>query len=228
MREEITWTVDVAGVPLNCTYWPGPANTTVIRVSVPLAHPETVSGEDCYPYVNGVRQSVRYLKDYDDGTYEVPGGQPHPGVTPFEVTWGGERVYGKPVNSPHTIQDANLDALCIYDHYYTWQSDDGYEHTSGPFTVFRKEVSRAIHASLQPFLEQSGDLKTRALVTLQEVPAGVAKEDYLPFVEAMCRYLDAEQGAALDADDTARSFTLANEQIQYRRDYERLTGRPWI
>lgn len=235
MTQKTNWEVVVNGITLRCNYWPIEANENRIMVAVPLAAPDRVCGSDCYDYVDGVRQDARYWKDYPEDEdpdnpnnfYTLRGGQPHPPHAGFEVSWVGDWVHGQPTSSPFTLRDPNLDALCDYDHYFEWKDDGGKTHRSGPSTVLKPEVARAVYQSLLPRIERSGDLKTRALVEAGRVPAGVRKEEHLPFVEAVLRWLDAEQAEALEADNTAHSFRVAGEQLQYRDDYERLTGRKW-
>ncbi len=226
-EKKTTWDVTVNGIEVCCEYWPIEANTSTIRLRIPLANPEHANGKDCYDYLDGTRQDASYWVEYTGPEYGCPtehytekGGQKHGATVGFEVCWDGDWVYGKPVNSPFSLtDDANLELLC--------EQSESESYPGSFFTVLKKEVAQAILDSLQPQLEQSNDLKTLALLESKRVPEGIKKEDHLPFIEAVLRWLDAEQSAALDADATVRSFSLFNEQVQYFRDYERLTGQKW-
>lgn len=234
MKEQQTnWTIEVEGITLSCNYWPIEANETRIGVNIPLAAPDKVNGANCHNYVDGIKQDQKYWKEYTGPEHGCPeeyytekGGQQHGPTVSFGVDWDGERVWGGPSNSPFTLSDPNLNRLCCWEES-SLHKENPAVYKSSHFLRLKPEVARAIRDSLFAQIENTADLKTRALMESWRVPEGMNREDHLPFVEACLLWLDDEQNAALDADSTARSFSLFGQQIEYQRDYERLTGRKW-
>jgi hypothetical protein len=218
LSDEIEWTVTIESIDLACRYWPGPCNEDVIRVAFPLAHPERAEGRDCDTYKDGVTLPSRRYVDYpvDDNRdnpanyHVIPGGRSHGPTTPFEVFFAEGYASGKPSNSPFSLADPNVEKLCAHD---------------GKFVRMRPEIAATIVASLRPLIARADDPKLIAKEAARRVPTGTSKEDFLPFVTAVLRYLDRSQSRAMDRDEAAASFAVAGEQVRYREDFRRLTGR---
>lgn len=97
--------------------------------------------------------------------------------------------------------------------------------TPNTFRRIAPELAAAIRAADPTAEARRNSPRQLALDLAERVPAGVRKEDFLPFVTAVLQYLGAAQGQALDRDEPAASFGIAGEQIRYLADFRRLAGR---
>lgn len=89
------------------------------------------------------------------------------------------------------------------------------------------EKAAAEEAAFQRRKTEWTEAKEIALLAATRVPAGTRKDAFLPFVRAALGHFDAAQDAALHYDDTATSFSVANEQLAYREAFKKLTGREY-
>jgi hypothetical protein len=115
--------------------------------------------------------------------------------------------------------DLTADDVAILDRLFPVTPDENTPHS------FRRATRAFVDAVWGAVPEGAWTTRRIALAALDRVPAGVRKEDWLPFVTAALVYFGESQSEALDRDETGASFAIADQQLSYLADFRRLAGR---
>lgn len=164
----------------------------------------------------GVEATAEYTRHGDRicGGVRFPSGKSRG----YEVS----RFKGKYYSNIWGVDDAaglTAEDVAVLDRLFPVTPD---ENTPNSFRRARQDFAAAVWAAVP---EGAWTARSAALEAANRVPVGMQKEDWLPFVTATLHYFDESQGEAIERDETAASFALADQQIRYLADFRRLTGR---